>query len=347
MDINDLNFDLDPEELEDDTPVEKQWLTSEDALRNPEPPVDPINPNQPEPPQPVDDNTKEVWAAFLEKGGISDPEHIKFEQPDGIITERSWNELTGEEQLNILQSLSQDPDTDLDENEIALINQIRNSGMTPSEFIQSIRPQTSYEPANSYDFTNLSDDELYMLDLMSRSDMTEEEAKIVLEAAKQQPEIFEKQIKGIRQNVMDRQAEAIQQQQLEQQEAAQALANSILTEIENFTSVGNVDVQLQDEDMNQLAEFILPRDGISAFGQALNDPKNIVKAAYFLQFGDQIMQDLSTYVAEQVKAARQAGYSQGLREGQEKAPKSRVVVQPQQQSTENNKPKNFLELNYE
>jgi len=41
---------------------------------------------------------------FLKSRGISDIQKIKFEDENGSIEERSWNDLSKEEKLNILNT---------------------------------------------------------------------------------------------------------------------------------------------------------------------------------------------------------------------------------------------------
>ena len=83
---------------------------------------------------------------LLKRQGISDPEKIKFEGEDGIIIERSWGDLSYDEQLNILTGdSSSNPETDLDDNEIDIINAIRSSKLTPAEYIDAIKNQAINE----------------------------------------------------------------------------------------------------------------------------------------------------------------------------------------------------------
>ena len=82
-----------------------------------------------------DDLTTEV----LKLRGISNPDKIKFEDESGAITERSWDSLTKEEQINILADSREHQETnnDLAEDEIDLINAIRNSGMSVKDYMLS------------------------------------------------------------------------------------------------------------------------------------------------------------------------------------------------------------------
>ena len=99
-----------------------------------------------EPPisEPEDDLTSEV----LRLKGITDPSKIKFEDETGAVIERSWDTLTREEQLNILVS-QEESEPDLADEEIELLNAIRNSGMSVNDYLNAMQtPQEA--PVQSY-----------------------------------------------------------------------------------------------------------------------------------------------------------------------------------------------------
>jgi hypothetical protein len=82
---------------------------------------------------------------------------------------------------------------------------LRESSLTPDEFIQAIKQQGASEYARQLEenqkflIDDLTDDELYILDLQTRiEDITEEEAMAALEKAKTDESLFAKQIQGIR-----------------------------------------------------------------------------------------------------------------------------------------------------
>lgn len=65
----------------------------------------------------------DVVSEYLKQKGISDINKIKYEDEYGVEEEKSWDELEGHEKLNILNQL--DDDTNLNNDEIMLINAIR------------------------------------------------------------------------------------------------------------------------------------------------------------------------------------------------------------------------------
>jgi hypothetical protein len=73
---------------------------------------------------------------FLKTKGIDDISKIKFEGENGDIEEKSWDSLTKEEKFNILNTPISTNNFDLSDEEIDLINQLRQSNLTPSQYIE-------------------------------------------------------------------------------------------------------------------------------------------------------------------------------------------------------------------
>ena len=207
------------DELWDD-PVENQ--PGEQVDQNIEYPSEPQNNQQ----QNQEDT---LMSDYLKTLGIDDMSKIKFQDDDNNIVERDWNDLSNEEKLGILgthyqPTVVQQQDNDLTDDEVSLLNQIRQSNLTPSEYIQQlITPQES-EP--TYKVDDLSDDEIYLLDLESRvGELTDEQAAEALNQAKQNEDLYNKQIEGIRKEYKEREdfqsQQILAQQQEEQQQAFQ------------------------------------------------------------------------------------------------------------------------------
>jgi len=92
-----------------------------------------------------------------------------------VIEELDWNSLSEDEKFNILNTGTDNSELDLDDTEIDLINRIRLSNMSVDDFIKSVKHQAATEAYNEYvkkqqeEYTytvdDLSDEELYVLDL--------------------------------------------------------------------------------------------------------------------------------------------------------------------------------------
>lgn len=279
-----------------------------------------------------DDLTTEV----LKLRGINNPDKIKFEDESGAITERSWDSLTKEEQINILadQREHQETNNDLAEDEIDLINAIRNSGMSVQDYMQTITPQIN-QPQDTNQFDAMSDEDLYAFDILNKvgnDNITDEELDAALEAAKANETLFKKTVDGLRQQYNRLQEEQKQnianQQQAAAQQRYQAFANVVNNQIDNFNSFAGQPIQLSNQDKDNLSEFMLAldEDGSSALGKALQDPKLLTKAAFWLLNE----QDLIAELQKQQQDAYTRGYNAGKGDILNK---SKFVFKPAKQTT--------------
>lgn len=284
------------------------------------------------------DNEKDIVQAYLENNGIK-TESIKFQDPNGLVTQKNWNDLTAEEQYNILEDAHKDPQTDLSQQEILLINNIREKGLSPAQYLDqyaqafmNIQPKVAEKPIEG-GLASLSDDDVYIADLITKvPDITDEEAEASLASAKLNPSVFERQVASLRQQFADNEA-AQQAQQYEAAHQAEAqrlevFQNSVLDSINNFNGIGNLDVALTQSDAEDIAQFILGHNelGASGLGQALQDPENLVKASWFLLNQDSIFEDIQNMVQRATMAAKQEGYNIGINEARQNQP-SKIVRQ--------------------
>lgn len=341
MDLNDVDF----ESLDYEQPLDQSGESGTEEI------IDSVNAqvaergvvdapsDTTEPPQNTEDNDKkDVLTEFLKFSGIKDPEHIKFEDEDGIIKEQSWNDLSFEEKMNILTTSYQQPERDLDEDEVELINELRRNDMTPEQYIQTIRQQAAQDYADSlnanpqYSIDDLSDDEIFMLDLQDKiEDITDEEITSALAKAKEDP-LYEKKIAGMRKALKAQEESYISQlqaeQELQQQEQFNQFKDSVVNSIQQFNKVGDLDINLDQEDMEDIAAFILDRDdtGMSYMGRALNNPQTLVEMAWWTLKGRDALNSISEYFANEIKNVRQMSYQKGLEDG--KKGSSRVVYKP-------------------
>ena len=279
-----------------------------------------------------DDLTTEV----LKLRGISNPDKIKFEDERGAITERSWDSLTKEEQINILadQREHQETNNELAEDEIDLINAIRNSGMSVQDYMQTITPQIN-QPQDTNQFDAMSDEDLYAFDILNKvgnDNITDEELDAALEAAKANETLFKKTVEGLRQQYNRLQEEQKQnianQQQAVAQQRYQAFANVVNNQIDNFNSFAGQPIQLSNQDKDNLSEFMLAldEDGSSALGKALQDPRLLTKAAFWLLNEQELIAEL--------QKQQQDAYTRGYNAGKgDILNKSKFVFKPTKQAT--------------
>ena len=293
---------------------------------------------EPEPTSVEPEGDFDLTKELLTLQGISDMNKIKFEDESGAVVEKSWDALSNNEKLMIL-SYQEDPDTSLDASEIELINQIRESGMTPDQYIQSLA--TVEQPAPTYEVDNMSDDELFCLDLLDKvgsDNITDEELQQALDNAKANENLFNKQVASLRVYYKDLEDKRVQQLELEKQEQAEQefieFSNKIVDSIRNFNALEDTPVELSMEEMDDLANYILTRDnsGYSEFGRILNDPAQFTKAAFWMLKGPEILNEMQ----KQIKEAYLRGYNETHKPRTQK-----VFTKPASANGNNNKESQF------
>lgn len=285
---------------------------------------------------------------FLKTRGIDDLQKINFEDDNGNLIERNWNELSKEEKINILNmpletQEEKNEDNDLTEEEINLLSQIRQSNLTPTEYLKQIAGQ-EVEVTPQYKIDELSDDEVFILDLESRvGEMTDEEAAEALSTAKSNEDFFKRQIEGIRKEYKERedyrnQQEEAQREQ-EEQEAFEAYQTQVVDAINSFNSIGNFDLNFEQEDKEELADFMLSKDqsGNNYLFEALQDPETLTKAAWFILNGEEAFNNISDYFAQQIKLVSENQYKKGLEDGKKGVQTRPTVVIDNSNKNNNNK----------
>lgn len=276
--------------------------------------------------QPVNSSNKQeedLTTEVLRLKGIVDPEKIKFADETGAIVERAWNSLSREEQINILADQQPEEQQKFDESELQLINEIRESGMTPQEYIQSLQPEP--EPVQRFSVDDYTDEEIYALDLLNKvgSDVSDDELQKAVEAAKQNESLFKKTVEGLRKEYVKLQEEEEAQIANERQERYNKFASSIKESIKELDQFAGQPLQLSDDDIEDLSSFMLDVDeqGVSAFGKAMNDPSLFTKAAFWILNEDKIVEELN----KQIQDNYRRGYEQAKLDLQNES-KSKLVV---------------------
>lgn len=294
------------------------------------------------------ENETDVVTELLKKQGIEDPSKIKFEDENGNIEDVDWNTLSLEEQIAILNpkedtsnnSKTQVNNTnlDLDQDIMSLAQELKDNNMSVDDFISYIKNQGAQEYANSiqptYKVDDLTDDDLFIIDLKNRiPDITQEQLDSALEQAKSNEELYQKQVKGIREEYKQFEEEENAQNQAilneEQQQQYNEFANNIATTIDSLDNVNGIDIELDNDDKYELAQFILGQDasGVSNLGKALNDPETLVKVAWFALKGADAIDSITDYFKNEIASVRESSYKKGLEDAnKKKESKTRVVT---------------------
>jgi actin-like ATPase involved in cell morphogenesis len=171
--------------------------------------------------------------------------------------------------------------------------------MTPDQYIQSLQVTEPQTPV--YEVDSMSDDELFCIDLLDKvgaDNITDEELQQALETAKQNETLYNKQVASLRVYYKNLEEKAQQEKEIEQQEAAEQqfrdFSNQILNSIRGFNALEDTPVELSQDEMEDLANYILTRDdsGYSEFGRLLNDPAQFTKAAFWMLKGPEILNEM-------------------------------------------------------
>lgn len=335
--------EFDEYELTGELP-EEDSTTEPQETEEPETPTEEPSDNTTQETPETNDDDDDFTAQVLRLKGISDPSKIKFEDESGAIVERDWNDLSDTERLNILAN-QEDPERDLEDDEINFINLLRQNNLTPQQYVQAIQKQAAdqalaqYQQTQvpTYEIDSLSDDELFALDLLEKvgeENITDEELQEALEQAKSNETLFAKQIEGLRasyKNLEDQQKYDAEQAQIEQAEQQyQDFSNKVLNQIGSFNSFANQEIELSTDDKNDIANYMLTRreSGVSDFYQDMQDPATATLAAFWLLRGPEVLSEMEN----QVKAAYQRGFAMGktsVPTVQMPSPKApQVVVKP-------------------
>lgn len=276
-------------------------------------------------------------SSLLKSRGIDDKSKIKFENEEGVLEEVDWDSLSNKDKLNILESSEYSPETGLDDTEIELINAIRTSGMSPAEYLNYIGQgevqryiQNNYQP--QFEIDQYSDDELFLMDFLSRTgEVTNEEADEALQRAKANETLFKKQVEAIRNEYRQAEQENLMQEQLEQDQINQQeynqFSNQIVDEINRLTEIQGFDLNMNNDDMQMLYDFIMSKDaaGNNYMAKALSDPQTLVKTAWLALNGDQMVSDITNYFQKEISNVRKESYKKGVEDTQKKMNKNNVV----------------------
>ena len=251
-----------------------------------------------------------VLDKFLQSKGFIDSKITIIDENNEESTV-NFNELSEEEQLDILGSFNQDISAlDLKTDEQQWINELRSNNLTMDQFLdlykQSIIEEAGLKPEVSYDIDAYDDKELYLLDLKNKFDLSDEELQSELEKELQNEEIFSKKVNKLRSEYKQLEDEYKAGQQAEFEAQQQQQYNEFVDQMVNIAS--NVSefhgLELDDTDKNDTLSYLLDLDdtGMSQFYKDLNNPQKLYEVAWYLKYGStafQIIED--AYEAEIAK----------------------------------------------
>ena len=231
---------------------------------------------------------------LLQDKGIVDNK-IKIIDEDGEEQEIDFFSLSSEEQLDILNTgkVSEPTHVNGQYEGAELIQYLQENSLTLDQFLEnyknSILETAADNTVDRYEIDAYDDEELYMLDLKNKFDLTDEELIKELEKELQDSELFKKKTDMLRleYKTLEDQYKETQKQEFEKQQQeqydnfAQRIVDVAIATPEFYG------IELEDNDKNEVLSFLLDLDdnGTSSFYKALNDPNKLYEAAWFLRYG--------------------------------------------------------------
>lgn len=308
---NPLDIELEEEEREDledsifdDSEPKEEEINSDDSLIN----------------------------SILKSKGILDPLKLKYEDELGQIQEINFNDLSLEEKINIISG--QDNTNNLDDQETAFFNFVRENNVSIQDYIeyekqQAIQEYLQNNTQQKYQVSDLNDEELYVLNLQDMiPNLSEDDARIALQSAKDNP-LWEKQIAALRTSYEEKEKALLEEENqakvLEQENQRQQFESTILSTLDKLDKINVFTIEKKDKE--EMADFILNTDatGTNHLYKALNDPETLAKVTWFLKKGEDAFNELSNYYLDKIKEYSKANYEKGLADGSKKGNKTTII----------------------
>ena len=294
-----------PEGIEDvssNQEVELPGIFNEEEI------VEPEGENGEQDPEPAEDD---ILTSFLKDRGISDPTKIQFENENGEIEDVDFNSLSREEQLTMLQELT---DPGLSEHEVEVVNYLRKNKVTFNEVIDYFANQKLEEYLNehpedkhqqSYSIDDYNDDELYIADLKSKyPSFTDEELESRLNIAKSDENLFKKEVDILRESYKAQEDQMLKDAELAEKQQYEDLQNNLMQAVGQFNeiSLDTTDVEsdslvIEDADKHQILAYLLnqDKDGKSQFVKDIENPTALIELAWYRTHGRDVIDGISQY----------------------------------------------------
>lgn len=237
----------------------------------------------------------DAMTAFLKSKGIADPSKIQFENENGEIEDVDFNSLSREEQLTMIQELT---DPGLSDHEVQVVNYLRQNRVTFDQVIDYFANQRLEEYLNehpedkhqkNYSIDDYNDDELYLADLKSKyPSFSDEELLSKLNTAKYDEDLFKKEVDVLRENYKAQEDQMLKDAELAEQQQYEDLQNNLLQAVSSFneisldtTDVNSDSLVIEDADKHQMLAYLLnqDKDGKSQFVKDIENPATLIELA--------------------------------------------------------------------
>ena len=249
-------------------------------------------------------NTPSIIDELLAAKGIKDAK-IQILNDKNETEEVDFYSLSKEEQLEILNSHDV---PELAEYETQFLETLRANNISIDEFLERYKDTIINELSNTteptYEIDNYDDQELFLLDLKNKFDLTDEELTVELEKELQNEDLFKKKVSKIREEYKkleeDYKAEKEAEFNKQREQEYETFANSMVEIAVNTPELYGI--ELEDEEKNEVLSYLLDIDdsGTSNFYKSLNDPKKLYEMAWFARYGKDVIDTIVNAYEEQI-----------------------------------------------
>lgn len=262
----------------------------------------------------------DAMTSFLKSKGIADPSKIQFENENGEIEDVDFNSLSREEQLTMIQELT---DPGLSDHEVQVVNYLRQNKVTFDQVIDYFANQRLEEYLNehpedrhqkNYSIDEYNDDELYLADLKSKyPSFSDEELLSKLNIAKSDEDLFKKEVDILRESYKAQEDQMLKDAELAEQQQYEDLQNNLLNAVSAFNEVSldtkdseSDSLVIEDSDKRQILSYLLDqdKDGKSQFVKDIENPNTLIELAWYRTHGRDVIDGISQYWKDILKNER-------------------------------------------
>lgn len=255
---------------------------------------------------PKEKNTKlSALDKFLENKGIKNSLIVMVDD-DNTEKEVDFYSLSEDEQIEVLNSLSAAEELDTDKKEF--IDYLTENKLSVQDYLEkykdTILEEQSAKAVPTYEIDNYDDQELFLLDLKTKYDLTDEELVSELEKELTNETLFKKKVDALRseyKKLEDEYKTTELNKTLKDKEDKYNQFSDTMVDVATKT-VDFYGIELEDTDKEEVLSYLLDLDdkGTSKFYKDLNTPEKLYEAAWFLKFGKSAFEALTNAYEEEI-----------------------------------------------
>ena len=248
--------------------------------------------------------------------------------------EVNFYDLSKEEQLDILNAVTKSSsDTELDDNEIELLNHLRTNNLSIEDFLenykQSVIEELGEQSAQTYDIDAYDDQELFLLDLKNKYNLSDDELVKELEKELQDETLFKKKVDVLRTEYKQLEDEYNEVQRIEFEKQKEEQFNQFSNTMVDIAlqTPEFYGIELEDDEKNEVLSFLLDLDenGTSNFYKTLNDPQKLYEAAWFLRYGKESFDALKNAYESEINTLKNKDKPSAVRRQQSNTQQSNSI----------------------